>query len=732
MRARVLSRAGEYGLVAALSALVAGLVLRPWSAGWSEPIVWRNDTRSVLAMFDAAGWTGTARGSAGLGAPHGTTWIDFPLGPDRLHLMALRLLRGISGDRIVTLNLYLLLGFVLVALAAYGVLRNVGVVAPVACALGVVYSLAPYHFERIALGHVFLAAYYAVPLGVLLALWSVDGSMWGPRVVRRRRWWAAAWILVVGSASAYYAAYTLVLVAGLGVAVAIRRRSVRELVVPTAVAAAIGGVVVANVAGDLLAARVAGTNIEASGRAASDLSLYALRPLLLVAPDASHRVPALSEVGEQLRGSTPWQGGAYLGMVAIAGLLVLGARCLRSLRGRGAGEGDRNADVVGYELDRRLGVLAAAGVVVSSVGASLALGELGFTQIRAWDRMAVVVGFIGLCALGPAVERALRARPSPLGPYLAGVALVAVAVVDQTGALPARADAVRAHRADVEVASGIESMAGDGATVFQFPYVAFPAGVTDRGMPMYSNLGPWAVGDGTVSYSSGAMQGRGGDWQSSWVAREPEVMAMGLAAAGFDVLYVDRRADPTPFMQRTPRSGAETADALAASGLTSERSSDGTREWFDLGPLRERMVDERGEEAVDALGEAVVRPIGVTFRGAAPYVSDHPGARLLDAESAITLRREDSDTRTVEVSFLLSGEPGATVEVSTLAGAREVVLGDAPTAVSLQVPMKERETTIRLDTDAAPLERRGVSSAAPRLRITNLEVATPGAPAVLP
>lgn len=726
----MLSSAGEYGLVAAVSAVVAGLVLRPWSGGWSTPIVWRNDTRSVLAMFDAAGWTGTARGSTGLGAPHGTSWIDFPLGPDRLHLIALRLLRGISGDRVVTLNLYLLLGFVLVALAAHGVLRNVGVGAPVACALGIVYSLAPYHFERIALGHVFLAAYYAVPLGVLLALWSVDGSMWGSGKVSHRRWWAAAWVLVVGSASAYYAAYTIVVVAGLGVAVAVRRRSVRELVVPAVVAAATGVVVVANVAGDLMAARAAGANVEAAGRAAADLGLYAMRPILLLAPDASHRVPAFAGVGEQLRGSTPWQGGAYLGVVAIAGLLVLVVRCLRSLR---AGGGDyRVAEAPRYELDRRLAVTAGVGVVAASVGASSVLGRLGFTQIRVWDRMSVVIGFIGICALGPAVERALRARPSPLGPYLAGVALVAVAVVDQTGALPARADAVRAHRSDVEVAAGIESMTGGRAAVFQFPYVAFPGGVTDRGMPMYSNLGPWAVGDGIVSYSSGAMQGRGGDWQVSWAAQEPEVMAMGLAAADFDVLYVDRRADPTPFMQRTPRSGAETADSLTAAGLISERSSDGTREWFDLRPLRRRMIDQHGKKAVDALGAAVVRPIGVTFRGAAPYASDHPGARLLDAESVITLRREDSDTRTVEVSFLLSGEPGATVEVSTLAGARRVVLGDAPTSVSLEVPMKERETTIRLDTDGAPLAGRRASSAAPRLRITNLEVATPGVPAVLP
>ncbi len=737
----MLGRAAEYGFVAVVSSLVTALVMRPWSGGWSEPLVWRNDTRSVLAMFDAAGWTGTARGAVGLGAPHGTSWFDFPLGPDRLHLVALRLLRLLTDDRVVVLNMYLLLGFVLVTLAAYGVLRQLGVAPQVACALGIVFSLAPYHFERISLGHVFLAAYYAVPLGVLLALWAVDGSLWGRNAVRHRCWWTLLWVVVVGSASAYYAAYTIVLVAGLGTAVAVRRRSTRALLVPALIVVGVGSVVIANVAGDLLAAHSAGTNTEASGRAAEDLRLYALRPVLLIAPEAAHRVEALAGVGERLRGAQPWQGGAYLGALALAGLVVIAMRCARSVR-RSADDGISYHDSscadssyrgcsAGYVLDRRLGVLAGVGVVVASVGASWILGVVGFTQIRAWDRMSVVVTFLGLCGLAAWLQRWLDGRTSALGPYLVGVALVAVAVVDQAGAIPARSAAIDAHRSDVEVAAGIEEMATDGAAVFQFPYVAFPGGVTDRGMPLYAHLGPWAVGHDTVSYSSGGIQGRGGDWQASWVAQPPVEMATGLAAAGFDVLYVDRRADAAPFMQRDPRTGAETADLLASAGLEGVRSSDGSREWFDLRPVRRRIIADNGEAAVDALGAAVVRPIGVTFTGAAPYVSDHPGARLLGADSTISLRPEDDHTEPVEVSFLLSGERGATVDVGSAGTAQRVRLGDEPTAVRLRVQMADRGATISIRTDARPFSSGSGPAAEARLRLTNLEVLTPGATEML-
>lgn len=699
-----MSTSREYGSVAAASALVAALVLRPWSGGWSTPLVYRNDTLSALAMVDAAGWTGTARGAPGLGAPWGTSWIDFPLGPDRLHLVLWRVLRLFTDDRFVTLNLFVLVGFVLVALAAHGVLRQLGVSPWVAGALAVVFSLAPYHFERLALGHLFLAAYYAVPLGVLLAIWAVDGSLgrhdgsspgrsgWPGRVG-----WALCWILVIGSASAYYAAYTVVLVLGLGAVTALRRRRASVLVAPAAVSAGVLGVVVANVAGDLWRARGLGTNLEASGRDPGDLARFALDPLALVAPGGSHRVPALASLGEQLR-DAPFQGGAYLGLLALAGLLLVAVRCVRS------------PDTT----DRRLAVLAVVAVVTSWLGASWLLGSLGITQIRVWDRMSVVVTFLGLAGLGLALDRWSVLARSSAAPAVMAVALVAVAVLDQPGALEPAAALARTRAADAEVAASLQDRLAPGDSVFQFPHVAFPADVTVRGMPMYAHLGPWASGDGSLVFSAGAMQGRGGDWQATWSAQEPEVMAVGLAAAGVDALYVDRRADATPYAQRAPRSGAATADALRTAGLVGTRSADGTREWFDLRPLQRDLRERWGAERVDDVGRAVQRPIGVTFDGASAVATTPSGSRDLEPEAGITLRREGSDRAPVRVSFELTGAPGTTVRVSAPdeGGVRRttaVRLDRGATPVSLGVGMDTAEVRVELDSDA-------------QVRLTNLEV----------
>ncbi|MHB1139780.1 MAG: hypothetical protein ACYC2O_12550 [Microthrixaceae bacterium] len=316
--------AREYGLLSAAVLAVVAVMVRPWSAGWSTPIVSGNDTLSHFAMVRDAGWTGTARGPEGLAVAGGLDWSDFPLGPDRVHLVLYRGLKLVVGDPMVALNLYLLLGFLLVAWAAYAVLRVWRISPLVAGAASIAFTLAPYHFARLADGHVFLAAYFAVPLGALLAVWAGDGSL-GHGAPRARRAVAVACVLVVGSSSAYYAVFAIVLVVSLGAALALRRGEWRTLVVPVVVAAGIVGVLAANVAGDLWSARSAGTNTQVSVRPTSDSDTYGLRLAQVLLPMPGHRVEPLAELGQRARQVVqPGESGAAIGLLSLAGLAAIG------------------------------------------------------------------------------------------------------------------------------------------------------------------------------------------------------------------------------------------------------------------------------------------------------------------------------------------------------------------------------------------------------------------------
>ena len=167
------------------------------------------------------------------------------------------------------------------------------------------------------------------------------------------------------------------------------------------------------------------------------------------------------------------------------------------------------------------------------------------------------------------------------------------------------------------------------------------------------------------------------------------------------------------------------AAALEDLGLPSGRSDDGSRQWFDLRPLRAELAARLGDDEVATIGRAVLRPIGVTFDGAAGYTAAQPGARLLGPTSAITLRREDDDTAPVQVRFMLSGQPGATVQLSGAGVDRRIRLGDDPAEVVLDVAMDAEATTLHVRTDAAELAGGGPDVDA-RLQLRNLSVLDAG------
>lgn len=717
----------DYAVFTVVLTAVVAVLTRPWVGGWSTPLVYDGDTLSDLAMFDAVGWTGTARGVAELGAPHGASWIDFPLGPDRAHLIGLRVLGLFTEDAMLQLNLYLLAGFLLVGLASFAVTRALGLSPLVAGTVSIAFAIAPYHFDRIASGHMMLAAYYAVPLGLLLAIWASTGTL--SRSTSGRRWVAAvACVLIVGSASAYYAMFSIVAVVALGAAVAVRRWSWRAMLAPAAVAVGIVAVVGLNTVGTLATARAAGANHEASLRALSDSDTYALRPAQLVLSN-EHLIGPIAAMGERLgQVEFPGEGTSPIGIVALLGLagaLVVTVRTLGrppAVEAEPSGSRPERGDDSDDALLQRIVVLAVSLTLAASVGSvGLLLAAAGFGQIRVWSRMSIVVTFLGLLAAGVLLDRVLRSRwprRDTVAPLLVCVAVVAAAVLDLGAAMPDRAEAAAARAQDREVAAALDESFDAGDAVFQLPYLPFPAGTVGSGIPLYAHLGPWAASDGELRWSAGGAQGRGGDWQQSWTMQSPDVMVAGLAAAGFDALYIDRRDDGSDLQGSWTR----TEEVVEALGSPDGESADGERRWYDLRPVRERLVAERGEEQVDALGAAVTRPVGVTFEGATDRLAAGDRVRWLRSAASIVVRNEGEDRGPLRVRFSLDGVAGSTVRIASGGRVDRVVLGEAPTPVDMVVEAAGRDTRLSISTDGAPLDSVPPRFGAIHLVLSDLEV----------
>ena len=189
--------------------------------------------------------------------------------------------------------------FALCAFTAHLVLRVLGLSALSAGVCAVLFSLLAYHFFR-GESHLFLSAYYAVPLTAYLFLRVLGGGTLfarrpaaGHRIfawASRRTLLTLAICVVIGSDNLYYATFAVVMLAGavlIGASMRRRASAIQGLLVAAVVVATVG----VNLAPSLAYRSEHGTNVAlerslAGNESSNEAFGLRLSNLLLPAPDA--------------------------------------------------------------------------------------------------------------------------------------------------------------------------------------------------------------------------------------------------------------------------------------------------------------------------------------------------------------------------------------------------------------------------------------------------------------
>lgn len=544
--------------VAALTALgallAAAWTIRLWRGDLAVPFTYQFDgllhAEIVKSVLDH-GWYQV---NNNLGAPFGQQLYDFPQGADNLQLLIIKALGVFSSNFAVVLNLYFLLTFPLVALAAFVVLRRLGASAAVAGVCAVLYAVLPYHFARREL-HLFLSGYYAVPLGCYLVMSTFGGvPLLARRAVgtgRRATRWATrrtlgtlAMCIVIGSASVYYAGFTVILILAAAGLAFVARRDRRPLTGALVVTAAIAAMLVVNFSPSLLYHLDHGGNGTVAHRRPEEAERYALRFSQLVLPVNDHRVGALRRAKERYANSVkvpnPFNESysAALGAVATVGFLWLVAVAFLTLVGT-----RRTA------IDERFRhASAGAGIAfgLATVGGASTLIAYWLTpQLRSWNRLSVFIAFFSLLAVALLLD-ALRRRmgPRPGRTALFGALLAAILVLgglDQTTRQdipPYRATAARFH-SDGDFVASIEHRLPRGAAVFQLPYMGFPESRRINAMYLYDPVRGY-LHSHSLRWSYGAMEGRPANWSMDLADKPASLALPAVAVSGFDGIWIDR------------------------------------------------------------------------------------------------------------------------------------------------------------------------------------------------
>jgi phosphoglycerol transferase len=554
-------RSGREGGFIAAAALLAStaavLFLKLWDADLRVPLSYYtgDGTLNLMLIKDAMEHTWFYE-NPDLGAPQKQLLYDYPvLSGDGLHVVLFRLGGLFTDDPALVMNLFFLLTFPLTAVTAYLVLRRLPVGREVALVVALLYTLVPYHFLR-GETHVFLSAYYAVPVGAYLALSVLEGR---GRIGLGVGGLAA--LVALASGSFYYSAFTVLLVVVAAVLRFLGTRERRALTAGGFVVGVILAVSLVQLSPTIVYRIKHGTNEEVAQRYWFESENYGLKITELLLPVDGHRIDALADRKAEYRQQIPQNEGsaATLGVVGAVGFLWLLAVAVAAVVGIG-----RSREL---EVHRSLAALTVVAVLVGTTGGLSTLIAVAWPQIRAWNRLSIFIAFFALAAIALLLE-GLRRRLPPAAFVAVLVGILALGAADQTtSAFIPPYDAVKAqYQADAESIRTLEARLPARAAVVQLPYEPFPEptpGLRD----LYEPAKPY-IHSSDLRWSWGAMRGRPDDWAAMYATKPAAELVPAARAAGFAGILVDRRAYPD-------QGAATEADLRGVLGSGPEPSPDG-------------------------------------------------------------------------------------------------------------------------------------------------------------
>jgi len=662
-------------LLVGLAAIVLLVpILELWDADLSVPIASVYEPRDDYVYApDAPFYLMLAKGGVDhawfltnptLGWPLGQQVYDLPQTLDNLNLAEIKALDVVFGDAAAAVNVFFVLTFAMVAVSAFLVLRRLRVSAPTAFVVALLYTFLPYHFARGA-PHVLLSSYWVVPIAVYLVLRvvsarppftaDVDPDTKPRRTFRVRLFDRSGilWLLAcfaMASTGSYYAVFTVLLVAAVGLVDVIANRRGCVAASAAIAIAAIGLFAFVNLLPTLVYWTTEGTNSAMFRRLPYETEFEGLKVSQLFLPIENHRLGPFADTAADVARFTPIpsEKGQNLGvigavgLVALLGVLLLAARRTRATRTADAGEpgdalaadGDPRAPPEEAAADgdprappgdaapdgltpgvvlRTLGILAIVSILIATVsGVSLLISGLGFRDIRSYNRIVVFIAFAALVTIAFGLDwlgRRLPDRPWRTPVVVVGLALLlVVGILDQVSpaSIPDYAAAQARWASDDAFVGRIERTLHDGTApladrstttpaVFQLPYQYFPE-APDAGF--LGSLGPYDLVRGYLhseglNWSWGAVRGRGADWQLTAVRHPVNDFLDRIAAVGYSGIMLDRTSGYDD--------GAPSADAIT--GVLGEPivSRNGELLFWDLRDHAQELRSRIGARGVAEL-----------------------------------------------------------------------------------------------------------------------------------
>lgn len=530
-----------------LCILILTWVMKLWHADFNIPFVYGGDAlftgSSIKGIIDN-GWY---LHNKFIGIPTGSDLYDFPAA-DNFHQLIVKLLSLFTSNYGLIINLFFLLTFPLTTLTSLYVFRHFKVSYPNSIVGSLLFTFLPYHFLR-GESHLFLAAYYMIPLMVMVILWvysetpllfkqaETDKKL-ALDLFRARSVFSILICFLVSSTGIYYAFFACFFLIIVGVSASFNRKRIHHLLAAGLLIATITAGVVVNISPTLIYHYSHGKNADVATRTPYEAEVYGLKIKQLLLPVSGHRVAELAKERAIYDTYSPLvneNGFSSLGIIGSLGFLILLGMLLLHLKGSSKND-----------LLSRLRDLNISALLLAVVGGLGSVAAEIIPQIRCYNRISVYIAFFSLFAAVLILEELSRKYVKSnrfLCIYYVILGLILfTGIMDQTtpGFIPLYDWYKGEYKNDANFVSQIEAKVPRDSMIFQLPYVPFPEN------PPVQKMGDYELFRGylhskTLRWSYGAMKGREGDIWQKQVAEEPlNDMVNTLAFAGFNGIYLDR------------------------------------------------------------------------------------------------------------------------------------------------------------------------------------------------
>lgn len=658
---------GRYLAALALCLLVLGTVLDVGSDTRRFPYAYQGDTMFYHVIAKSLTQGGWFLDVPQLGAPGALNLRDVPTSDNNLHVLMLWLLALGTSYYPLVLNNFFLLTFPLVFICALAVIRHFGVGWPASVCVSLLYTFAPFHFTR-GEHHLFLSAYWPVPLAALVMLWVSRDELLPQRAGRPawRSWKPGLSVLiclVLAATGYYYAFFACFFLLVAGIVAAVRRRAWRGLWPGLALIVIISAGLAVNLWPSLVQFGNSGTAV-AMRRQAGDADQYALRIAQVLLPVSGHRLYALDVlkteynrrplINENDHASVGFAGA--LGFLGLVWWFFFRKPSAEGLSERGT-----------RGLLHHLSIFSMAGVLFGTIGGFGSLvAFFGLPQVRAYSRISVFLSFFALFALALWLDDLLRrhaaSRRRQGAAYVVLAAVTLLALGDQISPrmLPDYKGIEAQFTSDATFVRQIETKVPRGARIFQLPFMPFPESVPVWRMRDYDLLRGYLHSD-HLRWSYGTIRGREDNaWLRQTVAKPVDQLLETLVWAGFSGVYIDRHG----FEDNGERIESDLHNVLQEMPI---HSTDQRLVFYDLTHYRARVEQQTPRAAWEARREAALHPPLTVWQDGFydPEGTPEHTWRWAGSSGRIELINGTTSAQEVSLDMTVVGNDGGNVTIRT-------------------------------------------------------------------